>query len=70
MKPTYAEYAHVLSGINDGKPVASFRQDYVYELFRRGLLVVDSDDRLRLSDLGRDACNRLTRGDRVKELDA
>jgi hypothetical protein len=57
--PRSIDEARVLLRIHDGAAINTLRQDVVYELFRRGLLVVDADNRLHISESGKAACKRL-----------
>ena len=61
MQPTSDDYARILIRISQGEPINAMRQDYVYELFRRGLLKVDSENRLHISEAGKAACDTTKR---------
>ena len=69
MQPQYKDYAWVVvQQIHAGIPIARLRQDVIYELFRRGILDVDGDNRLYLSPKGQAAVDRINKGELATEL--
>jgi hypothetical protein len=69
MQPQYGDYCWMVEQIAAGVPMVRLRQDLVYELFRLGILEVDPENRLRLSDLGRSVCKAIEAGEHAPELD-
>jgi hypothetical protein len=69
MQPQYGDYCWMVEQITAGVPMVRLRQDLVYELFRRGILELDPDNRLRLSALGGCVAARIAASEHAPELD-
>ena len=66
---SYETLSQTIEAIGAGVPLHTIRQDYVYELFRRGLLEMNANDTLLLGEKGRAALEKLRAGERATELE-
>lgn len=66
---SYTTLSQTIESIGAGVPLYTMRQDYVYELFRRGLLEMNASDTLLLSESGRATLEKLRAGERATELE-
>jgi hypothetical protein len=69
MPSTYVDFCWIIEQIRADVPIFRLRQDLVYELFRRGILEVDCDNRLQLSAIGHLVFAKIASGEHAPELE-